>query len=108
MGGAGQQLYGLFWDAGLTHITAHAVVHIITDYAEAVRSLEIRERAQLAKEAGVISEEECAARNTLQIKRAVEMLPLRNVLCSLDKFALMRPCLACHGRSNSRAFGTVA
>jgi len=57
-GRAGQQLYGLFWNAGLTAIKALAVTHIITDYTEAIRALGIRECVQRAQEAGVISTDE--------------------------------------------------
>ncbi len=58
-GRAGQRLYGWFREARLTHITAQAVVHIVTDYFEAINALRIRERAQDAREAGVITAEEC-------------------------------------------------
>lgn len=59
-GRAGQQLYGLFWNAGLTAIKVLTVTHIVTDYAEAVRALEMKERVLRAQEAGVISTDEGA------------------------------------------------
>ena len=58
-GRAGQRLYGWFREAGLTHVRAQAVAHIVTDYSDAVSALGIRERAQDVREAGVITPEEC-------------------------------------------------
>jgi len=56
---AGQKLYGLFHDAGLTDLNMRAVVHINTSYKEMLTFLNIQERAEAAWKSGAISESEC-------------------------------------------------
>jgi SAM-dependent methyltransferase len=55
---AGQQLYGLMRGAGLTEITTEGIVLTSTDYEETMSSSQLRERAERAQAAGVITPEE--------------------------------------------------
>jgi SAM-dependent methyltransferase len=52
---AGQKLYGLFWDAGLTDLQVFSVVHMNCNYEEILSFPDIRERVEAAQNAGVIS-----------------------------------------------------
>ncbi len=56
---AGQRLYGLFHDAGLVNLQVRAVIHMNTSYEEMLTFLDIRERAEAARDKGAISESEC-------------------------------------------------
>jgi hypothetical protein len=58
---AGQKLYGLFWDAGLTDLQVRAVVHININYEEVLGFLDLGARAEAARDAGTISESECTS-----------------------------------------------
>ena len=49
----------MFREAVLNDIQARAIVHMNTDYKEAVNILGIRERAEDARDGGVISADEC-------------------------------------------------
>jgi SAM-dependent methyltransferase len=55
---AGQKLYGLFWDAGLTDLQVCAVVHTNCNYEEILTFLVRRERVEAAQNAVVISIDE--------------------------------------------------
>jgi hypothetical protein len=58
---AGQKLYGLFWDAGLTDLHVRAVVHMNCNYEEMLNFLDIRELVRAAQKASALTSDEGVA-----------------------------------------------
>jgi len=58
---AGQKLYGMFHDVGLRDLRVRAIVHITTSYEGMLSFLDVRERAEAARNGGAITASECAS-----------------------------------------------